>query len=304
MVPGRHVEVPGYEGSQSHVVALAVSRKGTPRWKAWGSRFFGALEVNLWGPGESPQERDEGATRSRLLASYAAGNVLGEGARWDQWTRDHVTGNYVRSVFADVVASLTVELAPCSGDTPDTVACLVEPVLVREEATPVGVSPAAGKTVTLIRLRKVVRRAFVRPGEWRPLPLSGDGVPSESMLSWVGGSAGLAYALAYLDRSVGGVLVPAGLTVAATGGLDATPFKETRVTRVDGVPQKLQGAALAGADVVFVPVGSDVSGSPLPVVEVGTVEDAVAWLCGRGSRASVCDGGRGVLSSAGADTGH
>lgn len=89
-----------------------------------------------------------------------------------------------------------------------------------------------------------------------------------------GGSAGLPYALAFLEEW--GTVDLGGHRVAATGAV--TP--DGRVEPVTGLDVKLLAARAAGADVVFVPAGSDWSWDDpsMTVVPVRTVREAVDWL--------------------------
>lgn len=88
-----------------------------------------------------------------------------------------------------------------------------------------------------------------------------------------GSSASLVYALALADLLDGADLAR-GRTIAATGRVDA----QGRVHRVQYVAEKAAVARAAGAAVLFVPPGQALAGAGVRVVEVATVEDAIAAL--------------------------
>jgi hypothetical protein len=100
-----------------------------------------------------------------------------------------------------------------------------------------------------------------------------------------GPSAGLALALAYLDHLTPGDLT-GGVRYAATGALD----DQGRVLPVGGVGLKLVAAASAGFTTVFVPAGSVPAQVPagISVVEVRSVDEALAWLCAQGATTPLC----------------
>lgn len=109
-------------------------------------------------------------------------------------------------------------------------------------------------------------------------------------LGSVGGpSAGLMLTLTFLDARAGGDLT-GGRTIAGTGSLDTVGA----LVPISGVQHKVVGALAAGAVVFFAPTenASDAraaaEGTPLEVVEVGSVGDAVAWLCTHGGDSGVC----------------
>lgn len=125
------------------------------------------------------------------------------------------------------------------------------------------------------------------PASWvryEPAPI--DGMQGATV---AGPSAGLPFALAYLDRWVPGSLT-GGLSIAATGEVDSLGT----VGRVGGVSDKLAAAARAGVDVAFIPAGNiadSLEPGPEPrfVVPVTTVRDAVRWLCSHGADRRACD---------------
>lgn len=105
----------------------------------------------------------------------------------------------------------------------------------------------------------------------------------------LGPSAGLMLALAYLDALTPGDLT-AGRVVVGTGTLEL----DGTVGPVGGAGLKATGAAAAGADVFLVPVPDRrdaveaAAGTGMQVVAVGSVDDAVRYLCGLGGRAPQC----------------
>jgi PDZ domain-containing protein len=107
-----------------------------------------------------------------------------------------------------------------------------------------------------------------------------------SMEALSGPSAGLAHALAYLDALDPGSVTGA-LRVAATGVVET----DGTVGSVGWLPLKLEAAQLARADVVFIPLGQshEAPRSPVKVVEVGSVRDAVEWLCSNGATGVACN---------------
>lgn len=102
-----------------------------------------------------------------------------------------------------------------------------------------------------------------------------------------GRSLGLMVALSYLDAITAGDLT-AGLVVAGTGTIDVFGF----VGPVERVALKAPAAADAGASVFFAPTdaaGVAAASAPsMTVVAVDRLDDAVAWLCARGSTAGLC----------------
>lgn len=120
-----------------------------------------------------------------------------------------------------------------------------------------------------------------------PRPLTSPDV-SRKIWNWEGASAGLAYALAYLDRELNGRLVPGEMRVAATGVVEPRRDGVNLVSPVVGVAEKAEGAVWGGATVMLVPRGLAPANPPLPIVEVSTLEEAVQWLCDQGGRAPSC----------------
>jgi hypothetical protein len=102
-----------------------------------------------------------------------------------------------------------------------------------------------------------------------------------------GPSAGLTLSLHFVNlRSTGNLF--SAYAVAATG----TVSDDGSVGPVGGVEHKAQGALRAGARVLFVPaeeVSQVGEASALQVVGVGSLGEAVTWLCDRGATSSVCD---------------
>lgn len=129
-------------------------------------------------------------------------------------------------------------------------------------------------------------------GAWHPVvdetfPKPPD---AEGLGFWIGQSSGLAYSLAYLDH-LGGPLAPEGMRLAATGVVMTSPKGETTVAPIAELPYKLEGAARAGINVVFVPASQDGVTPPegITVVGVSTVFEALSWLCKHGSPSPLCD---------------
>lgn len=103
----------------------------------------------------------------------------------------------------------------------------------------------------------------------------------------VGGpSGGLMFTLTFIDALTDGDLT-GGLVVAGTG----TIANSGAVGPVGGADRKVFAAADV-ADVFFVPATATAPtaphGSPLRVIPVDTVDDAIAWLCDHGSTDTIC----------------
>jgi PDZ domain-containing secreted protein len=104
-----------------------------------------------------------------------------------------------------------------------------------------------------------------------------------------GPSAGLILALARLDALTAGNLT-GGRRIAGTGaiGVDGT------VNDISEVAVKAKAAAASGASVFFVPqleraeAVQAARGTRMSVVGVGSVSEAVRWLCRTGGRGPVC----------------
>ena len=101
-----------------------------------------------------------------------------------------------------------------------------------------------------------------------------------------GASAGLAMTLAFIDS-----LTPGDLTngdhLAATGVI----MPDGSIGMVDGVQYKARGAARDGATLLLVPKGNkeSVKDPELPLYEVSTIQEAVDFLCDRGSDDAICE---------------
>lgn len=268
VLAGRPVELPGAKSSQ--VVALAIVPPQAPRISGFlsnvlaGQPVYDALKQNV-------HANDEGAAHSRYLAEYAARHIVGDDPQ--EWV--------VQRGDAELVKGETVEAFPCPASDGESwqLACVPKESDVSPPAFPSFIQSAATSSYEL---------KIVGAGDWEPVMDDSAADVSPTLHDWVGGSAGLAYALAYLDRLEGGRLIPDGMVVAATGGLAAKPYQATAVLAVEGVKQKVEGAALAGADVVFVPKGQTPDRPAVPTIEVETVEQAVWWLCVNGATADVC----------------
>lgn len=100
-----------------------------------------------------------------------------------------------------------------------------------------------------------------------------------------GASAGLAMTLAFIDAMTPGDLTH-GDHLAATGVI----MPDGSVGMVDGVQYKAQGAARDGATLLLVPKGNkaNVKNPALPLREVSTIDEAVEFLCSRGSNDAIC----------------
>ncbi|WP_346049289.1 S16 family serine protease [Actinomadura chokoriensis] len=104
-----------------------------------------------------------------------------------------------------------------------------------------------------------------------------------------GPSAGLLLTLARVDDLTSGDLT-GGRRVAGTGAIAL----DGGVTSVGWIIEKVRSAAAAGVEVFFVPApqAADAAraarGTPLRVVPVGSVSEAIGWLCGNGGHAPIC----------------
>ncbi|MEV5709675.1 S16 family serine protease [Actinoallomurus sp. NPDC052274] len=106
-----------------------------------------------------------------------------------------------------------------------------------------------------------------------------------------GPSAGLVLTLARVDALGSGGLLGEGRHVAGTGGVAL----DGSVTTVGEVDEKVKAAMAAHADVFFVPaLQRDIAaraarGGTMRIVPVGSVSDAVKWLCAAGGRSPACE---------------
>jgi PDZ domain-containing protein len=100
-----------------------------------------------------------------------------------------------------------------------------------------------------------------------------------------GGSAGLAMTLSFIDYLTPGDLT-GGDILAATGVINI----DGSVEHIDGVNFKALGAIKAGAKVMFVPRGQaeEITATGIKIVEVSNVQEAIDFLCKRGSNDEVC----------------
>lgn len=102
-----------------------------------------------------------------------------------------------------------------------------------------------------------------------------------------GPSAGLAYTLAIADAATPGRLVDPAHPIAATGQIGA----EGDVMAVGGYDAKFAAARRAGAELILAPPGvpGDVAAQHADLyVPVGSISEAVAALCRRGSDDAMC----------------
>lgn len=150
----------------------------------------------------------------------------------------------------------------------------------------------------------VVTLTVYRDGETLTVPVSPVATPAGASLGWMteasfappvrevqtdnaeGGSAGLLFALAYLDAGSKGDLA-AGQRIAATGVISS----DGSVFPVQGALRKVEAAAAEGADVVFVPWENapeayEASVGSTRIVPVGTVQEAFHVLCRTSSDAA------------------
>jgi hypothetical protein len=131
-------------------------------------------------------------------------------------------------------------------------------------------------------------------GQWLPLYSPQNDPPvATNIPTWKGGSIGLIYGLAYVDYlTPGEELIPAEISVAATGSLGVSPTGWSKVFEVRSVKEKTLSASWVDADIIFVPHGQkyEAHSSVLhKIIEVKSLEEAVGWLCILGSQNSVCD---------------
>lgn len=256
-VPGRAMQFLGMdEPSQIH--AVAVTGPDT----TWGTVW--ALQRGMLREDDEALARhieDEAAARSRAEAWAAAHVAVGVPVtRW-MISSQSTTG-----------AGQVMEQVDCHRDQ-------CSAVLVNGNIPGVGMQ--AGQQVTFALPPSDVLQP-VLPDTYGPAPVS------YTLAGWTGSSAGLAYALAYVEEITGEPVVPAGLQVAATGTIAVTPNGRVLVEPVDQVPEKVHSAALDGADVLLVPVGEAVPGGEVPTVEVESLFGALEWLCQQGSAHSRC----------------
>lgn len=125
-----------------------------------------------------------------------------------------------------------------------------------------------------------------------------------------GPSAGLLYALAYLDALDEGDLT-GGRRVAASGEIAWFPSPSDGssiwlVFNIGGVEHKLVSASRAAADLVLLPKGHEgvfdelIAELALDVVFVDTVDDALSYLCATGGTSRFCPVPVGAPEKAGA----
>lgn len=214
---------------------------------------------------------------------------------------DTITGEGVASSAAAADSAATRLLSPAApehpvvvsrdGPTPpglhvgDAVISVVPPSAAAPgvPARPAVVSVRRGGQPLTVVTPQVPETAL-SSGVGRPAPL----LPPESS----GESAGLAFALAYVDGFSPGELFPT--VVAATGaiGFDGS------VNPVSRLELKTQAAAEAGASVMVVPSGTTpevvehlralAAPHGMDVVPVASLTDAVRMLCARGATDAVC----------------
>ena len=268
---GRHIVLPGAD-FPSRVIALAVVPEGAPKGQAIAVDLLPveAIPVALE---TSPHVTDPDGSEGRVVAEYAARRIAGIDHR--RWLAQANTGVAQKGK--------EVEIFQCPWSTGG--ACTEQRELLWTAKAASGRSgPDVDYSYVIVKRPK---RHSLIPGQWMPAGITNPPA-SPTLWDWVGSSSGLAYALAYLDERLNGTLIPDGMEVAATGNVQAVPQQDTRVTSVEGIEQKLIGAARAGATVAFVPAGQAPINPPLPVVPVRTVEEAVSWLCQHGSEAHIC----------------
>lgn len=124
-------------------------------------------------------------------------------------------------------------------------------------------------------------------------PLAETEIPAqpstEGLGLWRGESVGLAYALGFLQH-LSGDITPDNMVLAATGYILNMPDGSNAIGMVSGLPAKLVSAERAGANVVFIPYGHRPFVAPegMRVIEVGSVEEAMVWLCASNSPSTLC----------------
>ena len=95
------------------------------------------------------------------------------------------------------------------------------------------------------------------------------------------------FTLAFVDTLSTGRLAPT--PIAGTGTIDSRGY----VGEIGGVAYKVDGAIAAGAKVFFTPIGdapaarAEAKGR-IKIVQVGTVGDALNWLCTHKSADAIC----------------
>jgi PDZ domain-containing secreted protein len=142
-------------------------------------------------------------------------------------------------------------------------------------------------TATEITLKRKSATLKINLPATRPLGLEFATVPVNTLPSLeiksagVGGSsAGLMFTLGILDLLTEGDLT-GGKIIAGTGTIRANGD----VGDVNGIEHKYKSANTSAADIFFTPSPFKYKGS-VPVVEIRTLDAALAWLCGNGSSAA------------------
>lgn len=249
-VPARPVSLPGVQSTDVYAVAVASPTV------AWAILWMERLHVPPLGQVAQAHQRDADAQESRLQAWAAALTVMEKPpAAWKAVTSPSGEVETLLNIRCDA------KQRECEANT------LSDPAGTVRFA-----DPAVGALTPVL------------PADAGPPPVA------TSLSDWTGGSAGLAYALAYVEMLTGEPITPPGMKVAATGGILTAPEQPSYVSAVDAVSEKVHSAAYVDADVFLVPAGEGLQarGGTVPVVEVDTLESALAWLCDHGARNPVC----------------
>lgn len=209
-------------------------------------------------PGPTPE-------LTRALAGPDANPALATGGRLHFTTIEAAPLTWFGVLRCKVTGCQTI----LGGGSAGTVAAMVQAA-----ATQMADSQAAADTAA---------RAFTGPRATHPrISLRVD-------TGQIGGpSAGLMLAVADVDALTDGDLT-AGKVIAGTGTITA----EGTVGPIAGIADKVAGARRTGATVFFAPTDQAAAASAaapaeMAVVPVGTLADAVGWLCHAGAASTAC----------------
>lgn len=257
---GVHAEAMQFSNlDPSHVYAVAVTEPEV----SYGTLWFMQHDL-MRSSGKTLQQHidDPDARESREEGWAAAHMAIGQPVT--QWMVSDESANAVGQLFSDVA---------CADET-----CTATVV----NGNIVDVGKQAGDRVSFKEPPPGVLVPDVT-ASWGTAPPVG-----QNLAGWTGGSAGLAYSLAYVEYLTGHAVTPTGLTVAATGHISVTPTGRAIVGEIAGVEAKVESATLVEADVLFVPPGQAIPGAEVPMVEVESVFGALEWLCRNGSSHPRC----------------